>query len=357
MDIEVTGLQQLPEELSKVSSTVFWRADDQDISTALFKATPDIFLATVVRKGGISAALCYVIFRTYPETSVSNFRQLRPSQIIFTVDQEGRFIDDVRTGIATRKLNTALHDLSSLFDNYFDIYKTCPLVFELYRPSSNEYVSSPPQYRKKEEEHNSEKISSGVAASHISVTEKESTTTNFDDDDIRNFLNDENGTDLFARGQYKDALPFLQTSLKSTTDQFRAVLLLKVALCLRACNRETESNSTLAETLKFLEKQSTVINNHIQYAEKIRIIGCCYRKEKAFSKSVIIFSASATIFSQSSVLINATRGMANCMTDMKRVADDNCCSSGCKDLVRKMLKRNLDKLDEMTKCGDQAKAL
>uniref|UniRef100_H2ZJZ4 Uncharacterized protein n=1 Tax=Ciona savignyi TaxID=51511 RepID=H2ZJZ4_CIOSA len=168
MDIEVTGLQQLPEDLSKVSRSVFWRADDQVISTELFKTTPDVFLATVVQKGGLSAALCYAIFRSYPEASVSNFRQFTNSQLIFTVEQEGRFTEDVMTGIATRNINRSLNDLSSLlFDKDFDVYKKCSLVIELYRPSSTEYVSFSPQYKKDKEDH-SGTFSYGMATSNVS---------------------------------------------------------------------------------------------------------------------------------------------------------------------------------------------
>uniref|UniRef100_H2YP20 Uncharacterized protein n=1 Tax=Ciona savignyi TaxID=51511 RepID=H2YP20_CIOSA len=124
----ILSLKNFPPEITTVNSTVLWRGSQSDICTTFFQKFLKQYLPDIIKRGGLSTALCFAIFRSYPEASVSNFRQLTNSQLIFTVEQEGRFTEDVRNGIAQLNLKKFFNSLSALYqDRYFDIYKNLPV--------------------------------------------------------------------------------------------------------------------------------------------------------------------------------------------------------------------------------------
>uniref|UniRef100_H2YP19 Uncharacterized protein n=1 Tax=Ciona savignyi TaxID=51511 RepID=H2YP19_CIOSA len=127
MDL-IFSLKNFPPEINTVDSTVLWRGSQRDICTTFFQTFLKQYLPDIVKRGGLSTALCFAIFRSYPEASVSNFHQLINSQLIFTVEQEGRFTEDVRNGIAQLNLKKFFNSLSALYqDRYFNIYKNLPV--------------------------------------------------------------------------------------------------------------------------------------------------------------------------------------------------------------------------------------
>nr|XP_018673092.1 uncharacterized protein LOC100186190 isoform X2 [Ciona intestinalis] len=348
MNIRVSDLHHLPGELQKAATSVFWRGDSQDISTALLTPIPSVFLHTVVRKGGISTALCYAILHSYPEASVSNFRQLTDSQLIFTVENEGQLIDDIKGGVGNRKLNSTLQDLPSLLeDSFFNIFQEVHLSFHLERQSSCAGGSS---IKSKE---TIEQVDTSVS----DVPPNTNKTTSINIQEMMDLIAQDDGASLFEEGKYGEALFYLETYLKTVSGLERSLVQLKLALCLRASKRESECNPLITEALTYIEKTPHLSDQCLKYAEALRNVGCKYRNEAAYSRSVLIFSASAFAFSKCLNASHVAIGMTNCMTDMKIVADTDKSTVKCKELVRHTFLKVLNLLEAMTKCDELIEAL
>nr|XP_009857794.2 uncharacterized protein LOC104265334 isoform X3 [Ciona intestinalis] len=361
----VVSIDKLPTELRTIKATTVWRGDLCDINTEFVRDIPPPLRPTNVRRGGISAIICFAILRSYPEASVSNFRQLTDSQLIFTVENEGQLIDDIKSEVGNRKLNSSLQDLPSLLsDSLYSVFKTSTLTFELELTRSStvqiDSKTTVPDNRNRENNENdlSHEMSTNPkvkeSSTNLQCTETTVDSSKFRFEDMLSFLTEDDGASLFNEGKYREAIPFLESSLKTVPDQEQPLLQLKLALCLRACNREY--NSFLTKALTSVEKQDTSLNNIMGYAEEFIHIAKKYEKEKSFVPAVLIYYASATIYSKTMHVTTVFPKLSNCMTDILSVAQENSTQS-CVKLVLSKLTQIINLLKSMKECEEQAEAI
>uniref|UniRef100_H2YVK0 Uncharacterized protein n=1 Tax=Ciona savignyi TaxID=51511 RepID=H2YVK0_CIOSA len=247
-------LKDFPPEITSVNKTVLWRGSQRDICTTFFQTFLKQYLPDIIKRGGLSAALCFAIFRSYPEASVSNFRQLTNSQLIFTVEQEGRFTEDVSNGIAQLNLKKFFNSLGAMYhyqDRYFNIYKNLPveicrhIVHEEKAANDDGILQSSIPSTEKEKDKILDK------SDHETSTTEEAT---LNLDDFMVFFAAEDNELLWKQKKYKDAVPGLEKELKTASSFDRSIVQIKLALCLKESGQTDASNQMLGEALNSLEK-------------------------------------------------------------------------------------------------------
>ncbi|XP_078485509.1 uncharacterized protein LOC108950279 [Ciona intestinalis] len=339
MDAEVTNIEILPSEIRGVRSSLCWRADLVDISTALFKGIPENFLASVVRNGGASAAICFAIYRVYPDALLRNFRSAGDSGMKFTIDKGGRLLDDVKAGRAGDVIGTFLKNLpTSLADEYYNLYENGNQLRFRLSPQNSDNLESTHSKATAHKEMHSEPTKSTPAdtttANKPKATENQRSTTeatNLRTTDTQTVVStpfmfdllslaEDDAHTLWESKDYKQALPLFEKCMDSVAGNGRTTFLLKFAFTLRHCGRLDDSMRYFSDAIRLLKETAASGDEFSSnFAESIREIGERYAESSAYSRAAWVYNCSADIFERCRNADSGATGILNCMTGLQNM--------------------------------------
>ncbi|XP_009857590.2 uncharacterized protein LOC100179117 isoform X2 [Ciona intestinalis] len=386
-DMEVcVDLSNFPPSLRYIQSTILFRGDYRDICTDVLKKIPAKSLAKKIEECGISAALCFAVIHSYPEDSVCNFRQLNKNELVFTVEKEGQFSNDVRHGKAEENIHKIFRNEQFLAETQLinDLRKIkiefkaasnidskqrkeTPLRENLKPKQDTHHQHDAPPKHKTPPKHETPPKQSYKTPPPLYKERNPKTTDLFTEttvtetigldltpDRMSSFFIEEDAERLWQAKNYKEAFPALQQCLPIATKHDRPILQLKIALCMHELERSAESNRLISQALQYVKDNQPPPSRCTTIAETYRKVGECYTEKRSYSRALWIFTTSASLFEASSDSDNGAIGIANCITNIRMLQDGKTHSFQLTQMIISTLHKLVESLKNLS-CSNHTK--